>query len=37
MYDMQDSPAYNSLEIGLKQVVDDDGNVQDIKANLWSR
>ena len=27
MYDIQDSPAYNSLKIGLKQVVDEDGNV----------
>jgi hypothetical protein len=33
MYNIQDSPAYNSLKIGLKQVVDEDGNVRDIEAN----
>jgi len=37
MYNIQDSPAYNSLEIGLKQVVDEDGNVRDIEANPGSR
>ena len=37
MYDIQDSPAYNSLEIGLKRVVDEDGNVRDIEANPGSR
>lgn len=37
MYDIQDSPAYNSLEIGLKRVVDVDGNVRDIEANPGSR
>ena len=37
MYDIQDSPTYNSLEIGFKQVVNEDGNVQDIEANPGSR
>jgi hypothetical protein len=37
MYDIQDSPAYNSLEIGLKRVVNVDGNVCDIEANPGSR
>jgi hypothetical protein len=37
MYDIQDSPAYNSLEIGLKRVVDKDRNVRDIEANPGSR
>lgn len=37
MYDIQDSPAYNSIEIGLKRVVDEDGNVQDIEASRGSR
>ncbi|KIM81157.1 hypothetical protein PILCRDRAFT_89185 [Piloderma croceum F 1598] len=37
MYDIQDSPAYNSLEIRLKRVVDEDGNVRDIEASPGSR
>jgi hypothetical protein len=37
MYDIQDSPAYNSLKIGLKRVVDEDGSVRDVKASPGSR
>jgi hypothetical protein len=37
MYDIQDSPVYNSLEIGLKRVVDEDGSVRDIEASPGSR
>lgn len=36
MHDMQDSPAYNSLKIGLKRVVDEDGTVRDIEETLGS-
>ena len=36
MYDIQDSPTYKAQEIGLKQVVDEDGTVQDIEASPGS-
>lgn len=36
MHDIQDSPVYNSLKIGLKRVVDEDGSVRDVEDSPGS-
>lgn len=36
MFDIQDSPPYNALKIGLKRVVDEDGSVCDVEETLGS-